>query len=324
MHTSTLLTCLLAAAPAALAATPVDDSQCDCYLTNGTRPYYYKQHIWFDFRSLGQYAGTPDNIQTYEGNRNAPITSYFFDWSQKWGQYWGLQNWEKTSGKYPMINSKNNVYIEKNTDAGKNSDTYLSMRTARIQGFQTAAEFESINKYQYASMRMYSRTKGYDGACTSMFTYRAGPNNELAKVQEADIEFLTRERRNLVHYTNQPSYTKDGETIPDATRAVNMPNGKDWTTWAYHRMDWTPDKTVWSVDGKQAATIAFQVPRDPATLTFNAWSDGLDWTGEMPAGGEAWQQIQWIEILANPSSKESCSRVCSVDNTPTIGKPVRV
>lgn len=323
MLVSTLLSCLLAVAPAALAATVVDDSQCDCYLTNGTRPTYYKQHMWFDFRNLGQYAGYPNFPTTWDANKNAPITSNYFASGSAFDKTWAIMNWERKTSPVQMINSRSNVYIEPNNDANKNSNTYLSMRTARLAaGFQTAAEFESRQTYKYASMRMYSRTKGYDGACTAMFTYRDG--GSLAKVQEADIEFLTRERRNIIHYTNQPSYTDQGGEVPGATIAGTMPNGRDWTSWAYHRMDWTPDRTVWSVDGKQTATLSFQVPRDPATLSFNAWSDGSSWPGTMAVGGEAWQQIQWIEILAGPADKASCPRVCSIDNTPQIGKPVRV
>ena len=316
------LATLLAVAPVALAATIVDDSQCDCYLTNGTHPTYYKSHMFWDFRSLKQYLGTPDVITTVKGNKDAGFSSTYFDWNSKFGQTWGIQNWDNGDTKLPMVNSKSNVYIEKNKDAKPQSDTFMSMRTARLPKFQTAAEIESINSYKFASMRYFTRTIGHDGACTAMFTYRGG--KKLADVQEADIEFLTRERRNIVHYTNQPSYTDEGGEVKGATIAGTMPNGKDWTTWAAHRMDWTPGKTVWSVNGKQTAAISFQTPRDPAKLTFNAWSNGKDWTGKMVNGGAAWQQIQWIEILHGLASKSTCSRVCSIDKSPKIGKAVRL
>lgn len=55
-------------------------------------------------------------------------------------------------------------------------------------------------------------------------------------------------------------------------------------------------------DGRQL----FPVPRDPAQLVFNAWSDGEEWTGKMPVDGKAYQHIQWIEILHGEANKDSC------------------
>ncbi|KAF7552428.1 hypothetical protein G7046_g7407 [Stylonectria norvegica] len=323
MYTSTLFVGLLAVAQIASSAKVVDDSQCDCYLTNGTKPTYYKSHMFWDFRSLSKYAKVPGPLATVESNRKADFSSTYFNWDNQFGQTWGVQNWDNNQTKpYVMINSKNNVYIEHNADSKPASDTFMTMRTVRHSlGFQSAAEIESVNTYQYASMRYFARSRGSAGACTSMFTYRGA--EKLADVQEADIEFLTRENAfDTVHYTNQPSYTDEGGEIPEATVAGKMPNGKKWNSWAAHRMDWTPKQTVWSVDGKQTAAISFQVPKDPASLTFNAWSDGGVWTGVMAKKGMAYQNIQWVEILYGLSSATSCKRVCSVDKTTQLGKPV--
>ncbi|KAM5361530.1 hypothetical protein ACJZ2D_013038 [Fusarium nematophilum] len=320
-----ILTFLLAAAPALAScksprAATVSDSQCDCYVTNGTRPTYYSGHMFWDFRSLSQHAGVPPLIQTVQGNAEADFTSPFFNWESEFGQTWGLQRWNNGAEGFSNQNSYNNIYIEKNSDSS--SDTYLTMRTARHNGFQSSAEFESIDKYQFASMRMLARSRGSAGACTAMFTYLGGET--LADVQEADIEVLTSDPQGLIHYTNQPSYTEEGEEVVGASKAVTMPDGIKWTDWAAHRMDWTAEETIWSVNGKQTWANDFQVPRDPATLTFNAWSDGGDWTGKMPVGGVAYQQIQWIEILYGSADEGTCKRVCSVDETSEVGKPVRV
>lgn len=315
---------LLTALPIALAscngarAATVDDSQCDCYVADNK---YYSGHMFWDFRSLSQYAKVPALIQTQQGNANADFSSSFFNWESEFGQTWGLQNWDNGNSEFPMQNSYNNVYIEKNTDSSPASDTFMTMRTARHKGFQSAAEFESINKYHYASMRMYARTKGSPGACTAMFTYLGG--EKLADVQEADIEVLTSDPKGLIHYTNQPSYTEEGEEVVGASKAVTMPDGVKWTDWVAHRMDWTPKETVWKVNGKQTWVNSFQVPRDPAQFSFNAWSDGGDWTGTMAEGGVAYQQIQWIEILHGQADKATCKRVCSIDSGSEVGKPVR-
>jgi hypothetical protein len=315
-----LFASLLAVVPVALGAT-VDDSQCDCYVTNGTKPTYYAGHMFVDFRSLSQYAGIPDIINTVEGNANADFSSDYFNWESEWAQTWSVQNWSNEDESFPMQNSYNNVYIQDNDDDVPASDTFLTMRTARGDGFQSAAEFESINKYQYASMRMFARTVGSKGACTAMFTYLGG--EKLADVQESDIEVLTNDAENVIHYTNQPSYTDEGGEVEGASETVTLQNGVKWSNWGTHRLDWTSDEVLWYVDGQQTAANSFQVPTDPAALMFNAWSNGADWTGTMPEGGVAYQQIQWIEILYGSADKNTCSRVCSVDETSELGKPVR-
>lgn len=315
-----LLASLLAAAPAALAATTVDDSQCDCYLSNGTKPTYYANHMFFDFRSLSQYASIPDLISTLEGNANAGFTSDYFNWESEFAQTWGLQNWSNEDADFPMQNTFNNIYIQENTDDVPASDTFLTMRTARHDGFQSASEFETIEQHQYASMRMFARTIGSEGACTAMFTYRDAA--ELANVQEADIEVLTSDADNVIHYTNQPSYTDAGGEVEGASETVTLANGLTWSKWATHRLDWTPDQTVWSVEGLQTAVNSFQVPKDASSLIFNAWSNGGSWTGKMDEGGVAYQQIQWIEILYGPAEASSCQKVCSIDETTELGKPV--
>jgi hypothetical protein len=281
--------------------------------------------MFFDFRSLGQHSGVPPLFTTEEEHANGWVTSPYFEEGSAFNKVWHISNYNQydpsNSKIIPLQYSRSNLYIEANSDANRNSDTYLTMRTARLPGFQAGAEIESREKYMYASMRMYARTTGSPGACTAMFTYyRPG---ELATVQEADIEVLTKDPKNLIHYTNQPSYTDAGGSVEGAAESVTLP--KPWTQWGYHRLDWTPSQTVWSFDGKQTASNSFQVPRDPAQLMFNAWSTGDDgWTGLMPVNGKAYQQIQWIEILHGKASKATCNRICSVDRTSVIGKPVRV
>ncbi|KAH7126376.1 concanavalin A-like lectin/glucanase domain-containing protein [Dactylonectria estremocensis] len=315
-----LLASLLAAAPAAFAATTVDDSQCDCFLSNGTKPTYFLNHKFIDFRSLSQYAGVPDLIDTIEGNAGASYTSDYFNEDSEFQQFLSIQNWSNEDPDFPMQHSKNNVYIQGNEDDVPASDTFLTMRTARHDGFQSAAEFETPEQYQYASMRMFARTIGSKGACTAMFTYRDAA--ELANVQEADIEVLTSEADDIIHYTNQPSYTDDGNDVEGASETVTLTDGLKWSKWATHRLDWTPDQTVWSVDGLQTAVNSFQVPVDPASLMWNAWSNGNTWTGKMDVGGVAYQQIQWIEVLYGPADAGSCQKVCSIDETAELGKPV--
>ncbi|KAK2072232.1 hypothetical protein P8C59_006603 [Phyllachora maydis] len=197
----------------------------------------------------------------------------------------------------------------------------------RLPDFQTAAEFESVSEgYQHLSMRMLARTVGSAGACTAMFTYRDG-----TPVQEADLEVRTRDPRDTVQYTNQPSLNGGGDIVNAATANATLPDRLDWTEWAVHRYDWTPGRSTWFVDGAQAATIVFQAPRDPAQLVFNAWSDGGEWTGNMSLEDAAYLQIQWLEMVYNTTDGKAprraaagCRSVCSIDETTVLGTPVLI
>ncbi|KAI1175994.1 glycoside hydrolase family 16 protein [Nemania sp. FL0916] len=331
----------------------VSDGQCGCYMTNSTDKDFFTTHSFFDFRELSQYARVPAPIADPYDSTDADATSnYFLD--KDWTDVWGIQSWNNSdsveAGTVPtlLVNSPNNIYIEKNTDENPSSDTYMTMRTLRFKDYQSTAEFESISKaYHFLSVRMYARTIGGPGAVTAMFTYRDdGDGTQLTSVQESDLEIRTRDPKDKVQYTNQPSYTKDGDDIPAATRNVTTPVQADWTQWTIHRLDWSPKETTWYLDGNPAASISFQVPRDPSQIIFNTWSDGGDWSGNMTVGDAAYLQIQWIEVVYNSTGNEKttdkrsesmarsqldvkraeghCKNICSIDDTPTLGTPVLI
>ncbi|TGJ86745.1 hypothetical protein E0Z10_g2035 [Xylaria hypoxylon] len=319
----------------------VTDSRCNCYRTNTSTSHYFRNHKFFDFRSLSQYARVPVPIDTAQGSADAPVTSTYFQ-SPEWTNTWAIQNWNNSAtmggnsdatgsdATVLMVNSRNNIYIQHNDDQKPASNTYLVMRTIRHDDFQSAAEIESGSlNYQYLSMRMLARTKGNPGAITAMFTFRN--NATLAKVQESDLEIRTSDPVQYIQYTNQPSWNTDGN-IPQATRNVSMPTKLGWSDWQYHRMDWTPGSTSWLVDGKLVSTIQFQAPKDPSQVIFNTWSDGGTWSGNMTVNSTAEMQVQWIELVYNTTDTTSapvpkpqlCANICSIDQTSKTGTPVLV
>ncbi|KIL84222.1 hypothetical protein FAVG1_12458 [Fusarium avenaceum] len=288
------------------------DDECSCYLTNGTNSAYYSRHTFHDLRDLGEYARVPSPIQN--ASRKAGVASDYFK-SDTWNSAWSIQDWNnRGSGGVSlsgdatvlMVNSPNNVYIEKNDDGNAASDTFLTMRTMRLPSFQSAAEFESVSTYHYVSVRMLARVTGSAGACMALFTYLGG--EELADVQEADIEIMTRDAKNRIQYTNQPSFTEDGDEVPKATRNATLPEGVEWDDWVVHRLDWTPERSVWYVQGQEVASIEFQTPKDPAQIILNAWSDGGSWSGNMSVGGAAYMQIQWIDMVYNTTKENEDKR----------------
>ncbi|PTB46234.1 uncharacterized protein TrAFT101_004299 [Trichoderma asperellum] len=285
-----------------------DDSVCDCFLTNGTQPGYFSNHMFFDFRNLTKDAGVPALITNETLATIAKPTSEYFS-SPEWTSVWQPQGWSNSEGKGKglsgaaavlMVYSPSNVYIQKNNDSDAASETYMTLRTQRLPKFQSAAAFQTkTSDYQFVSLRMLARTIGGPGAVTAFFTYR-DPNSTSA-VQEADMEVLTRGPREKIQYTNQPSFTSDDKVNPDATQNVTLPNGMIWSQWAVHRLDWTAQSSVWYVDGQQVANISFQVPTGASGINFNAWSDGGSWSGNMSLYDSANLQIQWIEMIYNTS-----------------------
>lgn len=321
--------------PAAAELPPLtDDASCGCYLTSGNESHFFTNHRFFDFRSLPEYAGVPPVIQDANASAQAGETSAFFT-SSEWTDFWMLGRWNNSNGAggdatVLMVNSPNNVYIEANSEPDSPPRTWLTLRTQRLAGFQTAAEIESVSaSFKYLSLRMRARTVGAPGAITAMFTYRDA--SVLADVQEADLEVRTSDPRTVVHYTNQPAYTADGGVVAGATRNATLPGGRAWSDWAVHRVDWAPGRTTWYVDGEPAAQIAFQAPRDESNVVLNAWSDGSAWAGNMSLHDAAYLQVQWLEILFNNSEasaraggegeEPACASVCSIDRTPRLGTP---
>lgn len=342
--------------PLFLEATPVavDDSKCDCFVTNGSDTAYFAHHTFYDFRSLAQYQSSPPLLPSAGNTTIAPATSSYFN-SSNFTTFWQSQNWNNSAANASVlrINSLNNIYIEKNTDAASNSATWLTLRTARHTAFQSAAEIVTQNDtFHFLSMRMMARTIGDPGGCMGMFTYRDGSSSAAAAgssggdlVQEVDLEVLTKYPRDHVQCTNQPSLDDKGEIITAATQNVTLPDGLGWDDWAVYRLDWTPRQSTWYVNGQQIANISFQTPRDPTSIHINAWSDGSKWTGTMAPGTEAHLQIQWWEVLYNAtatnatlsstvtdaaSNKDanggggSCNAVCSIDDGSAPGQAVLI
>jgi hypothetical protein len=136
---------------------------------------------------------------------------------------------------------------------------------------------------------------------------------------------FTRDPNNYVHYSNQPASTgpPDWTPIPGATVNVSMPESWQWTDWHIHRLDWTPARSVFFVDGIQTNTTTLQVPvpEPPSGIYIDMWGANSSWVGRMPVGGEAMFDVQWIELLFNTSIGSSTAPPANLKLcTPSDGK----
>ncbi|KAK6081879.1 Beta-glucanase 4 [Seiridium cupressi] len=280
---------------------------CDCWKTKEDG-LLFTNYKMIDFRSLTNYVGSvPSVLEDYDANADAQTTSDYFN-SATWSDFFGLQTWGTDDTAVRMINSKNNVYLQQDTD----SSTYLTLRTHRSADFQSAAEFDSNDdSFTSVSMRVRARVHGDAGACGGIFTFKAEEDHTQ---HESDIEILTYESSSTVQYTTHPEEeTLEGEG--EWNIATDMPNGAEWTDWHEYRMDWTEPTTTYYVDADQNGQLHHEVTQFPSNLCFNMWSQGNDeWEKTMSVGGTAYMDFQYIEVAYNTSAGgASCTNICTLD-----------
>lgn len=319
--------------------TPKDNNaNCSCYVVpsgaQSNTPEYFQYYRFYDFRNL---SGAMQNVPLINNSQNASLVPTWqpeiFN-SDDFVADWGMQNWSTPASEdfpVPMSNSYANIFIGKDRNS-----TFLSLRTSRLNDYQTAGEMENQQKnLMHVSMRMYGRVKGASGAVAGFFTFFDDNN-------ESDIEVLTRDPEDQIRYTNQPSVDKQGNEITAAsTGPTNLPA---WNEWQTHRIDWLPKHSYWYLNNKQVAANTYSVPRKPSFLVLNMWGNGGEWSGNMTAGDQAEFQIQWIEMTFNTSgpyegakgakggdkrslveleNRESkgCQNVCKIDGVAQVGTP---
>ncbi|KAI1810333.1 concanavalin A-like lectin/glucanase domain-containing protein [Poronia punctata] len=288
-------------------------ADCDCYKASSDTSKLYGNRKFFDWRNI-ENPSTPDPIAGRDADKNAGNTHPYFSTSD-WTEWFRIQSWDQEPGQNGAdstvfrVNSANNVFIAPSDDGDDSSASHLTLRAVRQDDYYSTAEAESvIQDFEYLSFRYLARTVGDDGAVTSIFTYISG-------TQEADSEIRTFTDRHEIAFTNQPGNI-DGEPQPEASRTVQLE--KPWTEWQEYRYDWTPGSSDWWMDGEKVASIQFQAPTDPLLVIMNVWGDGGSWSDNMPVGGSAEMQVQWLDITYNRAGNQpgegDCSNVCVVDD----------
>lgn len=247
---------------------------------------------------------------------------------------WNIQDWHRNGSRlFPItiVNSDQNVFITKSL-SGPDS-TFLVLRNTRLERFSSTAEIESgFRNFFHCSLRVRLRLLDKDepilspptvqqapvdenqmllvnpesvalvrrnarrhpppnGACAGIFTY-------FSTTSESDIEILTADPPNRVHYANQPDYDPIADkVIPGASVVRDVP--VPWTSWSTHRLDWFPTISRWYVENQFQDHMTYSVPHDPSMLIINLWSDGGLWSGNLTVGESVHLGIEWIELAYN-------------------------
>lgn len=315
--------------------TPKDNNgNCSCYVVstgdNSDIPQYFQYYRFYDFRNLaGGLETAPPLINSSQNTSLVPTWQPSIFSSDDFLFDWGIQNWSKDATEdfpIPMSNSFGNIYLGE-----EDNSTFLTLRSSRLDDHMTAGEIENQQKnLKHVSMRMYGRVVGDPGAVAGFFTFYDDNN-------ESDIEILTRDPKDEIRYTNQPSVDKSGNEVAAAsTGPTNLP---PWDEWQTHRIDWLPKNSYWYLNDQQVAANTYSVPRKPSFLVLNMWGDGGEWSGNMTIGDHAEFQIQWIEMTFNTSGpytglkqdkrsigvekrgRKICGNVCKIDDVRELGTP---
>lgn len=349
-----------------LVETPSKDNsdECDCYIVSGPQPGYFTYHRFFDFRNISDdgdndYTEAPPLITEIQNTGGQNATSAFLNTTDFQGNWTIIDQPVDSTSPVPSVNSAQNIYISRNSTSNATSDTYLTIRASRLDTFMSVAELDSTQiNLLHTSIRARMRvipnglsnasaptasTEPQDdpsvgsnashpvasGAVLGFFTFR---NND----QESDIEILTQDPINQIHYSNQPDWDDDNNTaVPGASTQVSLPEDWVWTDWHTHRLDWFDGLSQFWVDDVLTLNKTKNVPTKPSGLILNLWGDGGTWSGNMSVGASVSVGIQWIEMVFNVSGSVeapgkrglekrggSCHVGCWVDEVQEVGFPV--
>jgi len=176
-----------------------------------------------------------------------------------------------------------------------------------VPGRQTASPISSARistiyeDILYGSVRTVAKVAPTPGSCHGFFFYR--DDN-----QESDIEILT-SRQGRVYFTNQAVSPSSRNTSTFTSLPANST-----TEFHEYRLDWTPGKTAFYIDGVLAQTFTDNVPSRPGSWRWNNWSNGGSWSSGPPVHTSN-LEIREITAYFNRTSIEAVTPVANRSTT---------
>ncbi|KAK5089668.1 hypothetical protein LTR70_006523 [Exophiala xenobiotica] len=325
-----------------------ESQTCGAYMVSGPDPGYFQHYHFSDFGSIpsvqdNDFTAAPPLVTSAENREGQPSTSSFFN-QTTWQEYWSIHDdVHKPDSLLPSIYSDQNVFIARNSTRDAETDTYLTLRASRPGAFVSTAEIElNVDQVLYASLR--ARLRVLPNGLSNLSAPTAGPAEYVADpdtgsdrshpvdsgavlglffyhndTQESDIEILTRDPINQIHYTNQPDYDDSAhEEIAGASTEVTMPHDYVMTEWLDHRIDWFDGVSRWYINGDLVLDKTINTPSTPSTVFMNLWSNGGSWSGNMSVGAQVYVGVQYVELAYNTSqsvgSNDQGKESCYIDN----------
>ncbi|ODQ52789.1 concanavalin A-like lectin/glucanase, partial [Saitoella complicata NRRL Y-17804] len=207
---------------------------------------------------------------------------------------WYAQTWGTDAGTaaYQMQNNGSNAYVRNGNLVVKTSG-YSGSGAVQVGEVDTAR-----TDILYGSFRSTFSVEATPGVCAGFFYYKSD-------TQETDIEVLTSESTNQIHYSNQPAYDASTDnSVPGATYTEAVSGG--WTSSIQHRFDWQPSVTTFYQNGNAIRQMTVNVPSTPGAVIMNVWSDGGDWT-QGPPTADAHMYISNYQFYFNVTNDQQGS-----------------
>ena len=170
-----------------------------------------------------------------------------------------------------------------------------------IRGGEVSTSFANI---LYASVRTRAIFSPEKGVCHGLFFYKSDS-------QETDIEYLTDPASTSnpgngevpLQLTNQAT---DGVQQDESHTTAPAPSTATTQEHEY-RVDWTPGKTVFLVDGVVVQTFTQNVPNQAGSWLWNNWSNGDKGWSVGPPAQDSILKIRSIEMFYNQTgSQKTC------------------
>lgn len=188
------------------------------------------------------------------------------------------------------------------------NDSFLNLL---VPGGQTQSPLRcgevqtSFDDILYASVRTRAIFSDVPGTCAGIFFYKDG-------TQEIDIEYLSDASSLSNSGVDTPppmQYTNQATAAGGTATYSKGPPPDDVTTMHEYRIDWTPGRTSFFLDGALQKSFTDNVPTQAGPWIWNHWTNGDRGWSVGPPQADSTFKIQNIVMYYNRTSTAgTCSR----------------
>lgn len=194
--------------------------------------------------------------------------------------------------------------IEDGTPSTQNGILYLPLLQTNVA--QARATIMSTTRFlNYGSFEASMSSAGHSGVISTFIS--------ISNLQdEIDFEFVPKEKK----YYNQvqSNWYHRGEPTFNINFADGNANNDTFNNFHIYKVDWTPNKISWSIDGKvfnvldksKMGNNSYRFPNTPSRIQFGVWHalNSKDWAGDstidwptVNSNGGLSVRFDWIKIL---------------------------
>ena len=176
--------------------------------------------------------------------------------------FWNISTWSNSDQQY----SASNVTLDTVNGWVRLKINASPQGTKPVNGEISSKR----NNFLYGSYRASIKFDAVPGGVVGWFVYRT-----TADLHEIDVEFLTRDTKNI-HFTLHHVQTSvDYKKAP-----ISFDPTADFHE---YRFDWHADKVVYFIDGNTIDSLTNKVPDAACSILLNFWSANIpEWGGPAP------------------------------------------